>query len=49
MTEIKLTEKEVEVLSHYLFRKCARLKESGLEDSVCYNELYSVYNKLRNN
>ena len=47
MTKIELTETEKEVLSQYIFRKCARLKESGLEDSVCYNELYSVYNKLR--
>lgn len=47
MTKIELTDKEKEVLENYLFRKCARLKESGLEDSLCYTELYSVYNKLR--
>lgn len=39
MLGIKLTKKEADVLDNYIFRKCCKLKDAGLEDSDCYKAL----------
>jgi len=46
MIKLELTEEEAEVLADYLFKKCARLEESGLTDSRCYPLLYSIKHKI---
>lgn len=49
MVKLELTKDEAEVLETYLFRKCAKLEESGLTDSRCYVALSSIRHKLRQN
>lgn len=46
MLEINLTEKEAEVLDNYIFRKCCKLKDSGLDDSDCYKALSEIRRKI---
>ena len=46
MIKIELTEEEAEVISNYIFKKVCRLEDAKLEDSYCYQRLYSAYHKL---
>ena len=46
MIKIELTEEEAEVVGDYIFRKVCRLEDAKLEDSYCYQRLYSAYRKL---
>lgn len=44
---VDLTDEEADIVYDYLFRKAARLKDAGLEDSKCYPLLLSVTHKIR--
>lgn len=44
---VVLTEEEARILDEYAFKKSCKLKDSGLEDAVCYRALMSSHNKLR--
>lgn len=47
MITLNLTDKEIEVLDDYIFRKVCRLLDSGLEDSKCCIQLSSVHKKIQ--
>lgn len=45
--QVTLTGEELDVVDDYIFKKACRLKDSGLDDSKCYQALMSVHRKLQ--
>jgi len=45
--QVTLTGEELDVVDDYIFKKACRLKDSGLDDSKCYQALMSTHRKLQ--
>lgn len=43
---IELTLDEADVIDNYAFKKACKLKDAGLDDSLCYEMLMRVHRKI---